>query len=193
MSNYNKPYTFRAGNYAKAKEVNANFDTLQDYVNDLGQTLSTVEIESTPYNKANVNGNSEIQFSVANATSADQAVNKGQLDGAVSGLQTSIADTNTTVAGNYTSLSNRITVLEGASCYPDYSSYSTFDSDTGAFPSNGVLWLYNVAYNNYSIKLGNTTFSGLVGSQAYTFPVAIGTTYDLGNAKLYAKFFPNVA
>ena len=192
MVNYQKPYTFRSGNYAKAKEVNANFDTLQDYVNDLTQTLSEVEFESTPYNKANVNGDDERQFEVADATASNQAVNKGQLDSAVSALETSIADTNLTVTGNYTTLSGRITALENTFSAPDYSSYSTFEYSTGTFANAGVLVITKSSTSNLNITLGTTTIT-LVGQCTCSFPVAIGTSYDLSSVASAAKFFPNVS
>jgi len=39
----NKPYTFTSGTTASAGEVNANFDTLYDYINNSGVTLSQVQ------------------------------------------------------------------------------------------------------------------------------------------------------
>lgn len=56
--------TFVPGTKAKADEVNTNFTTLKDAINE----------------KAAMNGDNTQTFSVANATTDEHAVNKGQLD-----------------------------------------------------------------------------------------------------------------
>ena len=50
---YQKPYTFRAGTYAKAAEVNANFDTVKNFVDDLESTILNNQVSNAVYNKAN--------------------------------------------------------------------------------------------------------------------------------------------
>lgn len=194
---YQKPYTFRAGNYAKAKEVNANFDTLKDYVNDLTQTLSSIQIESTPYNKANKQGNKNIIFYAADAPtsgedSAYAVINNGTMSSAIvsatSTINTNISNLSSTV-GN---INTRVGNLETASNAPNYTTSLTPESGDNVFATGGVLWLQNVPYSYYTITLGSTTFS-LLGSQGYTFPVASGTSYNLGDAYLYADFFPNAS
>ena len=81
---YQKPYTFRAGTYAKAAEVNTNFDTIKNFVDGLEEQIGNVETSSAVYNKANINGNASIKFNVANGTEANNAVNFGQLQSVAS-------------------------------------------------------------------------------------------------------------
>ena len=76
---YQKPYTFRPGTYAKATEVNANFDTMKNFVDDLEATIMNNQISNAVYNKANVAGSSSQKFKVADGTAANDAVNYGQL------------------------------------------------------------------------------------------------------------------
>lgn len=73
-----KPFTFVAGQKARANEVNADFDALYSQVNiniaDIAQINRDVDsIEST---KADINGNSTQRFAVANPVNSTDAVNK---------------------------------------------------------------------------------------------------------------------
>lgn len=77
-----KPFTFVAGQKARANEVNADFDTLYSQVNvniaDIAQINRDVDnIES---NKADINGNSTQRFAVANPVNSTDAVNKQTLN-----------------------------------------------------------------------------------------------------------------
>ena len=68
MSNFIVPNTFVPGTKAKAQEVNENFAAIQEELND----------------KAGKNGDASQTFLVANATQNNEAVNKGQLNSAIS-------------------------------------------------------------------------------------------------------------
>lgn len=68
---YTVPYTFVAGTRAKASQVNANFDYVTEVLEDLDQT------------KAELAGDSSVNFSVAEPTLAQHAVTKRYVDLAV--------------------------------------------------------------------------------------------------------------
>lgn len=85
---YQKPYTFRAGTYAKAAEVNTNFDTIKNFVDGLEEQIGNVETSSAVYNKANINGNASIKFNVADGTTGNEAVNYNQLQNAIASVPT---------------------------------------------------------------------------------------------------------
>lgn len=76
-----KPYTFVAGNKARANEVNADFDILYQQVNanitDIAENAS--DIESLDSSKADINGSATQRFAVADAISSGDAVNKQTL------------------------------------------------------------------------------------------------------------------
>ena len=135
---YQKPYTFRAGTYAKSAEVNANFDTVKNFVDELEDRISEGLASSPAYNKANINGNSSQKFQVADGTATNDAINKGQLD---------------TVN---TSLGTRITTLENADYLeaPDYTNVTSVSANS-VIPQDG--WLYvNTLQDTYgTVKLNN--------------------------------------
>lgn len=73
-----KPYTFVAGNKARANEVNENFDLLYQQVNSNISNITHNEndIAQLGSSKANINGSSTQRFAVANPVSNSDAVNK---------------------------------------------------------------------------------------------------------------------
>ena len=76
-----KPFTFVANTYAKASEVNADFDTVYSQVNtnisDIAQNAT--DIDNLDLNKANLNGSSSNRFAVADPVANADAVNKQSL------------------------------------------------------------------------------------------------------------------
>lgn len=76
-----KPFTFSANTYAKASEVNANFDTVYSQVNSNISAISqnAVDIENLENNKADINGSAARRFGVADADTASDAINKQTL------------------------------------------------------------------------------------------------------------------
>lgn len=71
------PYTFIAGQTAKAAEVNSNFLGVKQFVDLLEQNSAQNELDIAILegNKANINGNSGYRFQVANAINTMDAVN----------------------------------------------------------------------------------------------------------------------
>ena len=76
-----KPFTFVANTYAKASEVNANFDTVYSQVNSNISAIAqnTTDIDNLENNKADINGSSAQRFAVADAITNGDAINKQTL------------------------------------------------------------------------------------------------------------------
>ena len=76
------PNTFVAGTKARANEVNENFTSLKQFVDTLEVQASTNEINITNLenNKANINGDNQQRFQVADPTSSLDAVNLRTLE-----------------------------------------------------------------------------------------------------------------
>lgn len=81
VDNISKPFTFTANTYAKASEVNADFDTLYTGVNACVNQINAniADINNLDSDKADINGNSTQRFSVADPTVNTDAVNKQSL------------------------------------------------------------------------------------------------------------------
>lgn len=76
-----KPFNFTANTYAKASEVNADFDILYAQVNKNISDIAknALDIESIGDDKANINGSPQQRFSVADPVGGSEAVNKNYL------------------------------------------------------------------------------------------------------------------
>lgn len=76
-----KPFTFVANTYAKASEVNADFDTVYAQVNSNISSIAqnANDIDNLENNKANINGSTSQRFAVADAVSNGDAINKQTL------------------------------------------------------------------------------------------------------------------
>lgn len=92
------PYIFQAGTKAKAQEVNDNFTAIVTEVNSLSSDIleNATDITTLRNTKADLNGNTNNRFSVANPVNSGDAVNKQTLINitgyGVFGLQLSKAD-----------------------------------------------------------------------------------------------------
>ena len=75
------PNTFIAGTKAKANEVNENFTSAKQFMDNLEteQATNTADILQLEQNKADLNGNYEQRFQVADATNSFDAINKQTL------------------------------------------------------------------------------------------------------------------
>ena len=109
----NVPYTFEAGKTAKSREVNINFESLYDDVNEYTGIVNNYvdRLEEVETNKANINGDANMPFNVGEATTATNAVNKGQVEKMISPLIDYISGLYLSKDGN-----NSVIVSKG-SCY----------------------------------------------------------------------------
>lgn len=80
-----KPFTFTANTYAKASEVNANFDLVYSQVNTNISAIATnaTDIDTLENNKADINGSSSNRFAVADPVANADAVNLQSLKKAI--------------------------------------------------------------------------------------------------------------
>lgn len=187
---YSKPYEFRAGRYAKANEVNANFDTLKDFVDDLENELGRIEVARTPYNKANIDGDKAVVFECANSDKSTAAVNNSRLEDVLSqsgGVNEQISN----LSQKVDSANQSIQQLEEQSAKaPYYYLYTDLPSSSGNFPTNGILYITNGTDNIMNIRLGtdssnNTRFS-IRPNVSITLPVRQGGYYN------FSEFIGNV-
>ena len=76
-----KPFTFTANTYAKASEVNANFDVVYSQVNTNISAIAqnATDIDNLENNKADINGSTSQRFAVADAVTNGDAINKQTL------------------------------------------------------------------------------------------------------------------
>lgn len=79
------PWKFVPGTKAKANEVNENFTSLKQFVDQLETNVANneVNIQLLEDNKANLNGSSEQRFAVANAVNTKDAMNKESVNKAI--------------------------------------------------------------------------------------------------------------
>ena len=124
------PYTFVAGTKARANEVNENFTSLKQFVDQLevNEANNEINIANLESNKANLNGSNTELFNVADATSDYNAVNMRTLTertlnskGVISGFELSIFNdtTITATAGScydstFTQMINSTTSLQAS-------------------------------------------------------------------------------
>lgn len=185
---YQKPYTFRAGTYAKAAEVNANFDTVKDFVDDLQDAIGNVEVSKTPYNKANLQGNSDVVFYCATSSEANAAVNNTQLTNSLSDINDDIDEHTQAISENAGAISDLQEAVGNITMAPTYSNGTAISENT-TIQSAGILVVK--IWNNQDgyITIDGTTFTITNGGMV-TFPVkqgtAIGSVNNVYNMYLYA-------
>lgn len=104
---------FVAGNKAKSQEVNYNFNLIKAFVDGLELTLSDItnSISQLEQQKANINGDYRIRFSVADALNNYDAVNLQTLNNRISNAVQIISGLSITRVGNNTIL------VSAGTCY----------------------------------------------------------------------------
>lgn len=127
VDNISKPFNFIANTYAKANEVNADFDTLYTGVNACINQVNTntTSITNIGTSKADKNGSSSNTFSVADPVYGTDAVNKQSMMSAIGNSIDYIGGLTVSKDGNQTIL------VTAGSCYDStHSTILKLDSDT---------------------------------------------------------------
>lgn len=151
-----KPFTFVANTYAKASEVNANFDTVYSQVNTniSGIAQNATDIDNLENNKADINGSSAQRFAVADAITDSDAINKRS-------LRASIANSIDYISGFMITKDsgnpNNTIIVSAGSCYD--STKTVVLNKTNSSTKTNDNQAANATY--YVYVIGNST-----GSQA---------------------------
>ena len=128
----NVPYIFVAGETAKSREVNINFERLYDDVNEYTGTVNGYieRLEKVETDKANVNGDVNTPFNVGEATTSTNAVNKGQVEKMIAPLIDYISGLFLSKGGD-----NAIIVSSG-SCYDTTHTVQIVLNENTTFPNS---------------------------------------------------------
>ena len=170
-----KPFTFVANTYAKASEVNADFDTVYSQVNSNISAIAqnATDIENLENNKADINGSSAQRFAVADAITDSDAINKRSLRASIANSIDYISGF--TITKDSGSPNNTIIVSAG-SCYDSTKTVvlSKANSTTKQNLNQGASTTY------YVYIIGNSTGSSVdvLISTSSTSP-ALPTGYSL--------------
>lgn len=158
------PNTFVAGTKARANEVNDNFTSLKQFVDGLEVQASTNEINITNLenNKADLNGNNQQRFQVANPTASFDAVN-------LQTLQAKTLNSRSTIDGFQLSKFNNTTITATAgNCYDSTFEYMISQA-TSLQVSNSSLG-ENATYYVYVCAEASTSTNQLVLDTSSTTP-----------------------
>lgn len=158
------PYTFIAGTKAKAEEVNANFKAVQKSVDANEKAIANVENEVET--KANISGDINNPFKVANATNTYEAVNLGQVNSITSIFKSLIE------GFNFTAVETLIMITEGR-CYD---SLGKTIIDAGSSSLNVGTYPFGTEYYIYVVNTGAGTLSSFEISTDSSNPGLPGTS-----------------
>ena len=137
------PYVFTGGTSAKAQEVNANFQQIKRFVDDLETKFNNVNdsVIDLVNTTANINGNSSNVFNVANPVTDYNAVNKAYLDQQMAIFKPVIIGLKVTKTGNQS-----FSIGVG-SCFD--SNYLHPIVNRTVYSSSGFLFDASTTYNIY--------------------------------------------
>lgn len=195
------PYTFIAGTKAKANEVNSNFTSIKQFVDQLESNLATTELDisNLEANKADINGNQNEIFQVANAENNKDAVN-------LETLKDQTANSLDAIRGFIPSKSNATTIsCTAGDCWDStyeqmISSSKTITLQDTSLAKNATYYIY-VCYDKETsgCKLAFSTNSNtptlpagydyfrIVGSFTTNSSGNIDTVYPIGSVDLSSR------
>lgn len=163
------PYTFIAGQKAKANEVNANFLGVKQFVDILEQQGATNELDiaTLESNKASINGNSGYRFQVADALNTKDAVNLQTLNERIANSKGVINGFDLVLSGV-----NQIVLTSGV-CYDStmeeiITSTLNLTINTSTVGANQTQYIY-VVYNKDTKEV-----QGIVNANATTPSMPVG-------------------
>ena len=158
------PYTFVAGTKARANEVNENFTSLKQFVDQLevNEANNEINIANLESNKANLNGSNTELFSAADPTSNYNVVN-------LQTLQAKTLNSRSTIDGFQLSKFNNTTITATAgNCYDSTFEYMISQA-TSLQVSNSSLG-ENATYYVYVCADAATSTNQLVLDTSSTTP-----------------------
>lgn len=165
------PYTFRAGTKARANEVNENFTSLKQFVDTLEIQASTNEINITNLenNKADLNGNNQQRFQVADPTASFDAIN-------LKTLEDKTLNSRSTIDGfKLSKFSDTVITAAAGNCYD--ATYEYMISSTTSLQTDGAEMGADATYYVYVCADKETGSNKLVINLSPTTPT-IPTDYD---------------
>lgn len=195
------PYTFIAGTKAKANEVNGNFTSIKQFVDQLESNLATAELDinNLETNKADINGSQNEVFQVADAENNKDAVN-------LETLRAQTVNSLDVIRGFIPFMSNAITIsCTAGNCWDStykqmINSYTVLSLQDTALAANTTYYIY-VCYDKEtsSCKLAFSTnittptlpagydYFRIVGSFTTNSSRHIDTVYPIGSVDLSSR------
>jgi hypothetical protein len=171
VDNISKPFNFTSNTYAKASEVNADFDTLYTGVNTCINQVNTntTNITNLGTSKADKNGSSSNTFSVADPVYGTDAVNKQSMMSAIGNSIDYIGGLKVSKDANQTIL------VTAGSCY-DYDRTVLLKLDSNTTKQDTTL---GASANYYVYIIGDDTGTSidiLISSNSSTPSLPAGYT-----------------
>ena len=151
---------FVAGTKAKSQEVNYNFNLIKAFVDGLELTLSDItnSISQLEQQKANINGDYRIRFSVADALNSYDAVNLQTLNNRISNAVHIISGLSITRVGNNTIL------VSAGTCYD--STYTKVLSLSNEVSKTNTNQAASTTYYVYIIATAELSTDILISQQS---------------------------
>lgn len=166
------PYTFIAGQTAKANEVNENFLGVKQFVDILEENEAQCELDiaTLETNKADINGNNSYRFQVADALNTMDAVNLQTLDERIANSKGVINGFDLVLSGT-----NQIILTSGV-CYDStmkeiITSTLNLTINTSTVGANQTQYIY-VVYNKDTGEV-----EGTVNASTTTPSMPVGFTH----------------